>query len=311
MKRTLLILWFGSMCASTFGQTDSTGILFPSLNGHKAMNLSNCRSPFIKTQLYMHLEVGNSAIFSVPGLEVGDTTVLQLTNELLYTRLGIGYQQRIKDWISFYGRFEYGARLGADVATLLIEGVNSIESIEFGVTFKISEGQKHVLSGYLKSHNVIADIIDVKQFVIDIINDDERAAVQKTVPALNAGGGLLFYAAPYSYLGINADAQLSYGEPLLRGGSTWLYNIGGSIDFSFNDWINAPITLVVGGNLSTIPNIFSIDGDLTSTFQLKMAYNKSPDYSISLEYYNGQSPISDSDRRVNIKGIIIGSVFYF
>lgn len=312
MKGYLLILFFAlAFCQNLYCQKKTQEVVFPTLNGHKVVSLSNARSPFHQSQLYLNLELGNSAVFSSTGVDLGDTTIFQLTNELLYTRLGLGYQQRIKDWISFYARLDFGARLGTDAGSLLIEGVNTIESIEVGISFRISEGEKHAISGYLKTHNVKAEIIDVRQFISDIIDENTKASIQKSVPALNVGMGAVASFAPYKFLGLNFNGQISYGETLQRGTSAFLYEAGGSVDLMLNDWINVPLSLVVGGSLNTIPNIFSIDGDLTSNFQVKLAYNKSDDFVLSIETYGGQSPIANSTRRIDINGFIINSIFYF
>ena len=284
---------------------------FPSLNGQKMITLSSMRSAFNNSQAYVNLELGYSSIYSTPGISIGDSLLTQLTNELLYTRLSFVYQQRIKDWVSFYTRMEYGARVGTGVEAVLTEGINTIISSEFGVNFKISEGQKHRLSGYLKLNNAEVEFVNVRKFIVDIIEDNPYAAVKQKVPVLNAGGGIAFSSIPFPFLAWHLDSHIGYGETLERGADSFLYFIASNFDLKTDDWLNIPLSIGFGGSVSNNVGIYSLEGTYTSTMNVKLNYTGSEDFAISLEGYSGRTPVALETFHVGVAGFQINCLFHF
>ncbi len=309
----ILILCCGQLQAQ---EEEKSALEFPNLQGQKMITLSNMRSAFNNSQAYVNLELGYSSIFSTPGIVIGDSLINQLTNELVYTRLSFVYQQRIKDWISFYARMEYGARVGTGVEAVLTEGINTISSGEFGISFKLSEGEKHRLNGYLKLHNVEAELINVRRYITDVIEGNPYAAVKQKIPALNAGGGLALSTVLFPYLALHTDAHLAYGETLNRNEETYLYFLAGNFDLKTDDWLNIPLSIGFGGSVTNLVGIYSLEGTYTTTLNTRLNYTGSEDFSISIELYSGRTPVAQGSAivdsfHVNVSGAQINCVFHF
>ncbi|MFY0625255.1 MAG: hypothetical protein JXR07_03090 [Reichenbachiella sp.] len=298
------------LCFSTQAQDSLVNISYPTLNGTKVNGFSGMRSPFNNSQAYFQMGIGESERFTTEGVPVGDSTIFNLRNALLYTSLSIGYQQKIKDWISIYGRFNISARLGTGVESIIVQGVNTIEGAEFGVSFKLAEGKKFRLAGYTKLHRVEVEIINVREYIVDLILGDPYAAVQKTVPAQNIGGGILFGIAPFNFLSFSMDGSLSYGETVERHKTIWMYDIQGSLDLALKPLLNVPINLLFGAGSSTMISIYTSTGDYSLLTQAKIMYTGSDAFSIGLELFNAKSPISD-DRHIRLQGGQFTCNFYF
>ncbi|MCV9387545.1 hypothetical protein [Reichenbachiella ulvae] len=233
----------------------------PELNGHVFNSIEAMRSPFIRTQFGLNMSMANTSVFNSQSVEVGDTTLFSLRNELLYVGLSLRYSQRVKDWANFFMRLNYSARLGTGAQSILTQGISSITSTETGVKFKLSSGKKHQLAMYYSLTNTQASIVDVTAYVNDLIDGADDPSVTQKIPSLISGGGLTFSYAPSHWLGINTDMKMAYGETLKRGESKWQYFYALNMDFYFEELIGFPISLVIGGSTNTQVNTFSIHGE--------------------------------------------------
>ncbi|UXX79618.1 hypothetical protein N7E81_00645 [Reichenbachiella carrageenanivorans] len=312
MKSTFTLLF---VCVfTTIGyaqaQTEQT-TKAPSLNSHKYVNFESMKSPFITTNFFLELGMGESGLFTTQGVPVGDTTRLNLSGEILFVELKGGYQQRVKDWISFFVNIDYAARLGNSVESLYVSGVNTILTVEPGIVFKALKTEKTALSGYVKLTNTQSSIVDIQEYLNDLIVGKKYASITKDVPALNGGGGIVLLHAFSPSFGFNFDGQLVYGETLKRDNPKFQYYIGSNISFNLDHLLKIPVSLIVGGYANTLTNAFSTQGSLTSTFSIKVAYTGSDNFTIGIETYRGQTPIEDTNQRVQLNGFSFVSRFYF
>lgn len=311
MKGTFALL-LGLMITMSYTQAQTeSSIKTPRLGGHKYSNFESMKSPFITTNFFFEMGMGESGIFTTEGVPVGDTTRLSLSGEILFVELKGGYQQRVKDWISFFVNIDYAARLGNSVESIYVSGVNTIITVEPGIIFKIKKTEKTAFSGYVKLTNTQSSIVDIQGYVNDVIAGKPYASVTKDVPALNGGGGLILSHAFSPSFGFNFDGQLVYGETLKRENPEFQYYVGTNVSFNFDHLLKVPLSLIVGGYANTLTNAFSTQGNLTSTFSVKLAYTGSESFSIGLETYQGQTPIEDTNQRVQLNGFSFVSRFYF
>jgi hypothetical protein len=281
------------------------------LDNHQVSSFQYMESSFLNSTLHFELGLGESGVFTSDGLPVGDTTVLKLNSALSFIGLRFGYQQKIKEWIAFYINTDYGARLGTGLESVVTQGVNTILVADVGVKFKLLHNKRDALSGYIKMINTQATIIDVKRYVWELINNQKYARVKRDVPALGFGGGLAYTHVFSPLIGVNLDGRLVYGETLVRGQSEWLYFFGANLDLDFKNSFNVPISLVLGGYANTLLNAFSLEGQLTSTFTARVLYTGSRDFTFGIEFYNGQTPIENTSKRVKVEGFSFTSQFYF
>lgn len=283
----------------------------PYLNGHVVNTLESMRSPFIRTNFNFNMGLANSSVFVTESVAVGDSTLVNLDNSLLYVGLNMNYAQRVKDWASFFVRLDYSARLGTGVESILTQGINSITTTEMGVKFRLSSGPKHRLSMYYSLTNTIASYINVADYINDIINDNPTPSVTSKTPSLVSGGGLSFSYAPNNWFAFNTDGKLAYGETLERSHPKLQYFTGGNLDFYFGELIHLPVSLVLGGTVNTLVNTFSTQGDVTTNLYFKLAYSGSDAFFISLSTYYGRTPIENRNRHVGVRGVQFTTSLFF
>ncbi|WP_422360267.1 hypothetical protein [Reichenbachiella sp.] len=283
----------------------------PTLNGHPFTGLGTMKSPYTNTSFFLELGLGETGVFTTEGVPVGDSTVFNLNGELLFVNLRFGYKQRVKKWISFFFNADYSARLGNSAESIYVSGVNTMITIEPGVSFSILEKEKFVLSGYVKLTNTESSIVDVSGFVEDLFAGKKYASLTRDVPALNGGGGLTGIYAIGPSIAFHVDGQLVYGETLERTPPELQYYIGSNVSLNFQKWLNLPITFTTGGYANTLTNVFSTQGNLTSSFLMKLTYTGSESFALSIESYNGRTPIENTNNRVQLRGVSFSSRFYF
>lgn len=308
MRKTIQTLL---ICLLTFHLQAQNDKKVPNLSGHIFNNLETMQSPFINTRFDLNMGIANTGIFSSESLQLGDTTLGNLKNQLLYVGLNVNYSQKVKNWASFFLRFDYSARLGTAVQSLVTQGISSIITTETGVKFRVSHSSKHQLAMYYSLTNYQASIVDVAAYVDDLIANEEDPHVTRKVPALVSGAGLTFVHTPAHWVGFHGDLKLAYGETLERGESKWQYFAGASLDFYFGKLINLPLSLIVGGTTNTQVNTFSVQGDVTSNGYIKLSYSGSDSFFLSLSTYTGRTPIEKSDRHVGVQGFQFTTSLFF
>ncbi|MGL1886083.1 MAG: hypothetical protein OCD76_06180 [Reichenbachiella sp.] len=285
--------------------------LTPILNGHKCQSFQDMRSPFIRTNFAINFGIGETNEFTVDGIPVGDSTLIKWDNELLFLGFGLTYNQKVKDWAAFYLRFDYAARTGTGVTSILTQGINTITSVESGVKFLVSKSKYHQLSAFVSMTNINAQVVDVTQYVKDLIDGDQTTQVTKKVPSLLTGGGVVLAIAPVSLIGFNLDTKIVYGETLVRGASELQYFIAGNIDFDLEQLIKIPLSVIIGATSNTIVNALSIQGNHTSTYNLKFAYSGSDAFLIGIELYQGVTPINNTTRHIGVTGFSFNCNMFF
>ncbi|MDW3209160.1 MAG: hypothetical protein R8N23_04795 [Reichenbachiella sp.] len=295
----------------SYSQSTDTLSKIPTLNDHRFVSFEAMKSPYTNTSFFLELGLGESGIFTTDGVPVGDSTILNLNGELLFVNLRFGYTQKIKDWICFFVNLDYAGRIGNNAESIFISGVNTIITVEPGILFKIKQTKKLALSGYFKLTNTESSIVDVQQYLVDLINGKPYADLTRDVPALNGGGGMVASYAFGPSVALNMDGQVVYGETLERTDPSFQYYFGSNVSINFKKWINLPVSLIVGGYANTLTNIFSTEGDLTSSFTTKLAYTGSDSFVLAIESQSGRTPIEDTNTRVQLRGMSFAAKFYF
>jgi hypothetical protein len=311
-KNWIYILLIAAHClTSTATQAQSTQKKVQELNGHIFNSLDDIQSPFMSTQFELNMGIANTSVFNGKSVAIGDTSLFNIRNELLYVGLSLNYSQKIKEWANFFVRLKYAARSGTGPESIVTQGISSIITRETGVKFRLSKGEKHQLAMYFSLNNTEANLVDLTGYVDDLLNGANDPSVTQKVPALISSGGLALAIAPHPWLGLQLDGKLGYGETLERGENKWQYFVSGSVDFYLHPLISLPVSVTIGGSSNTQINTFSLQGDITDTGYFKIAYSGSDSFLIGLSLYAGRTPIEKSDKHVGVQGANFSTVLYF
>ncbi len=83
----------------------------------------------------------------MPGKTIGDYEIAGREGRIQYVDMDINYQQRFTPWLSLFFSIKMAARLGTNMPTLLVDGVNKLSAGEIGWLVRIVETDKFYLSG--------------------------------------------------------------------------------------------------------------------------------------------------------------------
>jgi len=283
----------------------------PILNNHKFLFLNDVRSPYTDSKFNFRIGLGTTDLFNEVSVQFEDTTLSVFNSELSYIDFRIEYNQQIKDWISIYVEILVTARVGTDVESIILQGLNTLESREIGWLFHLSKSKKHLLSGSLRIRNAKATFIDLPEYIEDLLAGQPYASLEQDIPVLVFGSGLLFAYGINETVGFSAEAQLVYGETLVRGGDQFQYFLAGSFDFDMNPLVHIPISFALGGYINTISDMYSFDSSLLSTGNLKINYTGSKAFQFGIEGYRGFTPVDEENKRVGVSGFNFNISLFF
>jgi len=287
MKKIILITILLSLSSAFLSAQDTLQKSVkgaPVLNGHTFPSIIAIRSPFIKTSFQANIGIGQTSRLTVPGINIGDYELITFEGKLLFVNLGINYQQRFNDWLSLYISAKIAARLGVDMSTILVDGVNTMTGGEIGWLIKIYQGKKISLAGSLGLRNMTGSFINVKDYFEEIINNNPDPSVTKVVPAMSAGGGLHFAWAISPTFGMQVSSSYAYGESFVRDENEGYLNSGIAFDADFNPAKHIPVGITLGYVISNIPEIMLNYKGPTNLAVAMLYYTGSDDFELGLQY---------------------------
>jgi hypothetical protein len=313
MKKFIFIFVFIFLVGEIAAQSDSKTDLkkIPTLNGHSFPSMMHFKSSFINTSIYAALGIGTTSLLQYEGVTIGDYTILQFQGKIMFVDAEVQYQQKINSWLALYLNFAFAGRMGTEMSTILVEGVNTLSGVDIGWLIKIKQSKKLNLSGsiYLRSYK--GNFISVSKYVEDIINDVPDPGVTKNVPAMSAGAGLQGAYAFNNMFGLQAHAQLLYGEAFSYDNNKAFYTFGIVGDIDFNPRQNAPVGLAIGYTLSSSPQIVMSTAEYANIFMGKINYTGSDDFELGLQYSFYKVEIDGSGKDPSVNNILLFLKFYF
>ena len=128
---------------------------------------------------------GSTSTLKIPGFEFNDQELFTFEGKLLFFNVNVKYQQRFRPWLALYFSFSASGRVGTDISTILIDGVNTISGGNVGFLVRIHEWEKFNLSASINLTNMTGNFINVKEYVEDIIDGVQNPRVIHSVPATN------------------------------------------------------------------------------------------------------------------------------
>jgi hypothetical protein len=282
----------------------------PTLDKHEFVQQPLIRTPFINSAFQTRLGLLSTSGFNIPLPDFLPDSIRAVTGELLYVNLGFAYNQKIKDWIGLYATIEINVRSGTELSSILTEGLNTLTGGKVGVIFQVLKTKRHQLSGKFEVNNYDANIIDIGQFVKDIINGEPDPSITKDAPALSVGLGASYALAINRLIGVVANADLLYGENIVRGDDAFRMSLAGACDLNFKH-LGVPLGLSVGYQLTSAPEVVYVEDKFASTFAVKLAYTAAPNFQLGVEFNSSGIPISSSDEKARAVGAMININYWF
>lgn len=270
-------------------------------------------SPLPTTSTYINTMAGvGQTINLFHSISITDELEVRgLQGEVTFVDLYIGYQQRIRDWLAAYIHLGMAARLGTEVQSILIQGFNTVSIFELGWQFKIMEGEKSAFSATIELQNREGSFINILGFVKDIINDHPDPKIKENIPLLRVGSELRFAYGFNEFVGISAMAKLSYGETYIRGENGMGFTAGGGVDLDFYPRYSVPLGFIAHYNITSQPEFVFLEGGVAHIGKIKIAYTKSRDYSLGLEYAIMKVPLMNVEKSPFVYTYSLASRFYF
>lgn len=284
---------------------------YPQLNGHMFPTMVTFRSSFVNTSFRGYIGLGQTSKLTIPGIKIDDYEIFTFEGRLLFASINVHYQQRFNDWLALYLSLNLGARLGSDMSTILVDGVNTMTGGEIGWLIKIFQAKKFILSGSLGVRNLTGSFINVTDYFKEIINNNPDPSVVKVIPAMSAGGGLHFAYAISPTFGMQGSASYAYGESFTRGETDGYYNVGLGFDADLEPAKRVPLGFALGYSISSAPEIIMNYKGPTKIAIARLSYTGSDDFELGLQFlfYDLNSP--NFTTTAYIRNAILVFKYYF
>ena len=281
------------------------------LNGHRFPSTSYMRSAFVSTSVQADLGFGATSALTLPGIQVGDYEILGFTGQLIYIDLDVQYQQRFTPWLALFISAKMAGRVGSDMSTMLVDGVNTLMGGDIGWLVRIKETEKFMLSAAIKLSNIRGNFINIPEYFEELINNEPYPSVIKQVPGLTAGLGLRSAYAFNPTYGLQFSMDYMYGETLTRETSQSYFAGSFLGDIDFNPKHEVPLGLALGYALSTSPVLVMNDGGSANLFLFKIDYTGSNDFELGLQFNMYSTYLKSIDDKTFVKKVMLGFKFYF
>ena len=212
------------------------------------------KSPYIITHLGTSLGLGQIRSINTLFFVVGENQYKYSQGEVLAAFLSLEYQHAVKEWLAVSMQFNLVGRLGSKLNTLLAYGINYATSFNIGWTIKAIRGKRFYLSTAFELNNGNYSTISVRQLVEDVINKTSEPTLFSSNNILNGTVGLRAAYGFTHFIGLEALANLGYGETVQKSlDNTWFYILGLNVDMNFTKIFQVPMSISVGYLHSSYP----------------------------------------------------------
>jgi hypothetical protein len=279
------------------------------LGGHTFIPSSFVRSePFISQ--YFRTQTGAGQAFGfkdelvLPGV---DTTVV-LEGDIAFLSLDGEYQHAFGNWLAVSLAGTGSARIGTDAQALFAQGVTGIYGASLGVTVRVLEGEKAMLSvgADLASSSITG--VDILGFIREVIDEDvpvDSARLVRTVESSSTRISGLGAWAPKPWLGLTGYVGTGWSDVFSTDNrSDPLFTAGGLASLDLKPLTGTPIGFTAGGKYdSLVPRGEDIANKVWG-LALGVAYTGRENFHLGLEYGFLRLPLRtfDADLTVNTIG---------
>jgi hypothetical protein len=304
-------MFFMNSLFSTKTQAQQEVRNIPSLNNHEFIGTTIVKLPFNNTSFEMDLGVGSTVDFTFPLVEIDGQPVIGLDGDIFFALLGFKYSQKIRKGFSFNVNYSLAARIGTNVQSVLVHGINTVSGYKAGVMFKLFENKKHRLSGSVDLYNSSGSFINIKRFVQDILDSIPNPSISQDVPVLLGSAGLYHAWGLTTVTGINFHAVLAYGESFDRKREEFRYDLGIGFDFNFYRRYNIPIGVSLSYNALTQPDLVYLESEAAHVAALKIAFTGTPDFILAVENATMSVPVEESSNQPFFLVTGVSMKYYF
>ncbi len=314
MKKVLYILLLSFLHSSIlFGQNEDVIPIkkVPNLNGHVFPSFGQFKSSFINTNLGVVIGVGKTSELQLPGLTIGETELFSFKGEILFADVNINYKQRFTPRLSLYISLHVAGRIGTDISTMLVDGVNSISGGEIGWLINIIKKEKFNLSSSIDVSKSTGNFINVSEYLEELLNNNPYPSIYKKTPAMGVGIGLQGAYAFSPTFGAQFHSEFTYGESFVRNKTRTYFTMGIAGDCDFNPKYNVPINFGFGYNISSSPEVVLHDGGVSNLFFGKITYSGSTDFELGAQFSYYDVEIKSSVSKPYVSKIVLVLQFYF
>ena len=268
----------------------------PVLGEHRFTMPGLVQDPFVRTRVSNTLGVGEAVDIDFGTIVLpGGDTLIAINGDLTFALLDFEYAHALRDWLGVWGRVSIAARLGTDVGALLSSGVTLGTAFELGWIAQVRETNKSLLSATVSVRNSSFTVVDLPNWVQDII-DGNSANLVKSTPSLRAAGGLHYAYAINDLFGVVFSGDASFGESLRERGQEWYFAGGAGVSMDLNARTDVPLGISLGLRADSYP---TVNGSQTRGWQgyaLTFAYNGRDDVILSLTTEGQRVPFREDDK---------------
>jgi hypothetical protein len=310
LKGICLLVIFSGLFISVKGQKDTLRKR-PSLGEHTFTPVSFTNLPFTSTYFNTITGMGQTSNLVYKLNLIDGVDLRGLKGELTFVDLGFAYQQRVRDWLAAYVKINVSARVGTELQSILLQGVNTVNSFEIGWHIKLVDYNKIALSTIVELQNHSGSFISVAGFVKDILDGHPNPSLNRNVPLLGGATGMRFAWGINDFIGIKASADLMYGESFERGKNDFYYSHDIGVDLDFYPKFRIPAGMVFNYSVSTLPDLVYDTEDLAQMVRWKVAYTKAVDFSLGIEYSYQKIPLLPNEDPATVHAIALTARYYF
>ena len=252
----LLILFpFTIINSQTADSVKSNSLEKDRILGEHFFTTSNLiKSPYIITYLRTTLGIGQIKSINTPLFVIGENQYKYSQGEVLAALLSLEYQHAVKEWLAVSLQFNLVGRLGSKINTLLAYGINYATSFNFSWTIKAIQSERFYLSTAFELNNGNYSIVSVSKLVEDIVNQTQGPSLFSSNNILNGTAGLRAAYGFTHFIGLEALANLGYGETVQKSlDNTWFYTLGLNVDMNFTKIFKVPMSISIGYSHSSYP----------------------------------------------------------
>lgn len=312
LRACLPVLAVAAVAASPIqGQESDRDWKVPHKNGHAFSPAVGVPDAFVRSYIRNEIGIASTYDIDIPlGIVDGDT-LFASRGSLLFANLAFEYQQTIRDWIAIRGRFRVLGRLGTGTSALLSSGVSATTGFELGWLIRLLETDRSYLSLDLSVKRNDFTLINIADFVRDVIDGEDAELTRKT-PSMRAGGGLRFTHALSPLVGLIGFVDTGYGESVDRlSDDEWFFRFGGTVDFDLaaaNWW---PVGLAAGYYQDSFPEGGADLAEVLRSFVFRLGYTGRKDLALGLNLVYSIIPTDQFENRLKSLGGSLDLRYYF
>jgi hypothetical protein len=282
------MMFLGLVMVTWFGHAQSNSGV-PVINGHKFLINDLIVDPFTKSSFRTSTGVGSSRISELPPIQIGDSLIPSPSGDLLFVNMRYQFDLRMKEWASFYAGLDLSGRLGSEPYSLYTNGLNSLVGFDMGWKLVLFENYAHFLSTSAGISNRSATVINLSKWIEGIILGEPSQITERMI-TLQGTTGLYYAWGINQVLGIQAMAQLSYGDLFEEGKSGAQGEIGGALDLNFSSISKVPLGLSLASGYTFAPDFTVSQYHSTWIHSMKFGFTRSHDFLITLDITTYKAP---------------------